>query len=60
MLEKILSHEKDLFFLINHAHTCFFDRFMWSVSDTVIRIPLFVPFLFALIHGKIWKECYLY
>lgn len=56
MLENILSYEKDLFFLINHAHTAFWDNAMWLYSGKIIWIPVAVLVLINIVHKKKWTQ----
>ncbi|MDR2920097.1 MAG: phosphatase PAP2 family protein [Tannerella sp.] len=50
MFEKIIPYEENLFFLINHAHTAFWDNVMWLYSDLVIWIPLALLVIFTIVY----------
>jgi len=54
LIETIIGWDKELFLLINGAHTPFWDNVMWWLSDKLIWIPLYVLFVFMLFrkYGK--------
>lgn len=52
----LLPGEKELFFLINGAHTPFMDGVMWLYSGMEIWMPLAVALLFTATYKKSWRE----
>ena len=56
MLDKLISHEADLFFSINGTRNCFLDSMMWLYSGMKIWMPLAVFFIFMLMYKKNWQK----
>ena len=54
MLETLKLWDTNLLLLINGMNTHFFDGFMFTVSDKIVWIPLYISILFVLI--KCWKK----
>lgn len=56
MLDEIVQYEKKLFFLINHAHTAFWDNVMWLYSGQKIWIPVILLILVNIVYKKKWSQ----
>lgn len=56
MFEKIIPYEESLFFMINHAHSEFWDHVMWLYSETVIWIPLALLVIVTIVYKKNYVE----
>ena len=54
MLETLKLWDSNLFLLINGMHSHFFDGFMYTVSEKIVWIPLYISILYVLI--KSWKR----
>ena len=52
----LLPGEKELFFVINGAHTPFMDGVMWLYSGMEIWVPLVLALLFTMMYKKSWRE----
>lgn len=56
MFEKIIPYEESIFFLINHAHTEFWDHVMWLYSEMTIWIPLALLVIVTIVYKKNYVE----
>lgn len=56
MLDKLIPYEEKLFFLINGAHTHFFDCTMWLFSEIKTWIPIAIFITINIIYKKNWKH----
>lgn len=56
MVEKILTYERDLFFMLNGSDSPFLDRFMWLYSGKAVWLPLAAFILVVLLYKKNWRE----
>jgi len=54
LFETLKLWDTNLFLLINGVHSPFFDGFMYTVSEKLIWIPLYISVLYVLI--KQWKK----
>lgn len=56
MVEKILTYERDLFFMLNGSDSPFLDHFMWLYSGKAVWLPLAAFILIVLLYKKNWRE----
>lgn len=56
MLEKILEHERELFFMLNGSDSPFWDHVMWLYSGKIVWLPLAVFILIVLTYKVNWRE----
>ncbi len=56
MLDSLVQFDTSLLLAINDANNTFFDNFMYSFSDKIVWIPMYLSILYVMWRCFVWKH----
>ncbi|GAF04390.1 phosphatase PAP2 family protein [Saccharicrinis fermentans] len=55
-METLLQLDSNLLLLLNYYHSDFWDFAFWTISSTLIWVPLYIMIVYAIVKGQKWQS----